>query len=280
MGLVAAGVLSAACSAGTSPPAVSLPASVATSPSPAAAVGIGPQLQTVTQQLDASIDAWRAGGGTMSWPPPTPLVVQAVTQQKIFGTLGLHPQLLAAVLPHLPGDLRVQTQANATAAARLLSLITPSTHHVTLKTQAPPPAGVLLDYFKQAQQRFGVPWEILAAVNLVESRFGRVVSNSSAGAQGPMQFIPATWAAYGLGGDVHDPHDAIMGAANYLHASGSPGDDAGALYHYNPAPAYVRAVMLYAHEMMRDPRTYYAYYNWQVFTLTPHGLVQLTGPGR
>ena len=59
-----------------------------------------------------------------------------------------------------------------------------------------------------------------AAVNLVESAFGRVGNTSSAGAQGPMQFLPATWKAYGLGGDIHSPRDAVLGAGNYLHQSG------------------------------------------------------------
>jgi hypothetical protein len=54
-----------------------------------------------------------------------------------------------------------------------------------------------------------------AAVNFVESAFGRVRSSSSAGVQGPMQFLPSTWAAHGLGGDVHDPRDAGLGAANW-----------------------------------------------------------------
>jgi membrane-bound lytic murein transglycosylase B len=94
-----------------------------------------------------------------------------------------------------------------------------------------------------------------------------------------MQFIPSTWKAYGLGGDVHDPHDAIMGAANYLHASGAPGDDARALYAYNPSDAYVRAVMIYERRMMADPLAFYAYYNWQVFVATPTGDKRLTGPG-
>ena len=56
-----------------------------------------------------------------------------------------------------------------------------------------------------------------------------------------MQFMPATWAAYGLGGDVQDPRDAILGAANYLHANGAPGEPRRALYHYNPSQLYVEA---------------------------------------
>lgn len=279
-------VVAASCSGSSSPPASSEPPAASAespgargTPSANTPASLAAQLQTVDTQLDRSIDTWKAAGGTTSWPPPSSLVLQAVTEQRIFGTLALHPALLREVLPTLSGGLRAETLANATAAAKLLSLVQPSSHAVTFKTRAPLPADTLLADFRAAQARFGVPWQVLAAVNLVESRFGRVISNSSAGAQGPMQFIPATWAAYGLGGDVHDPHDAILGAANYLHASGAPGSLATALYHYNPAPEYVHAVLLYAHEMMRDPRTFYAYYNWQVFVLTPQGLEQLTGPG-
>ncbi len=90
-----------------------------------------------------------------------------------------------------------------------------------------------------------------------------------------MQFIPSTWKAYGMGGDVHDPHDAILGAANYLHASGAPGDIHRALFAYNPADLYVDAVLRFAREMARDPLAYYALYNWQVFV----GDRRLTGPG-
>jgi membrane-bound lytic murein transglycosylase B len=114
---------------------------------------------------------------------------------------------------------------------------------------------------------------------LIETRMGRIRSNSSAGAQGPMQFIPSTWAAYGLGGDVREERDAILGAANYLSASGAPSDYRQALFHYNPVSAYVTAVTGYANAMGRDPDLFYAYYNWQVFVRTTRGDVRLTGPG-
>jgi membrane-bound lytic murein transglycosylase B len=94
-----------------------------------------------------------------------------------------------------------------------------------------------------------------------------------------MQFIPSTWAAYGMGGDVHDPHDAILGAANYLHSSGSPSDDRRALFAYNHSTAYANATLRYASQMRRDPRNFYAYYSWQVFVLTTSGDRRLTGPG-
>ena len=68
------------------------------------------------------------------------------------------------------------------------------------------------------------------------------------------------------------------GVSVLLHASGATGNYRVALYRYNPVPEYVDAVMRYARQKTRDPRTFYAYYNWQVFVLTKHGLVRLTGP--
>ena len=82
-----------------------------------------------------------------------------------------------------------------------------------------------------------------------------------------------------MGGDIHDPHDAILGAANYLHASGAPGNERAALYAYNHAWPYVDAVLAYANQMAGDDHDYYAYYNWQVYVLTTSGVVRLTGPG-
>ena len=93
-----------------------------------------------------------------------------------------------------------------------------------------------------------------------------------------MQFIPSTWRRYGLGGNVHDPHDAILGAANYLHANGAPRNYRRALYRYNPSSLYVDAVLRYARRIQSDPRAYYVFYSRQVFVRTPHGLVRLTGP--
>jgi hypothetical protein len=89
---------------------------------------------------------------------------------------------------------------------------------------------------------------ILAAINSVESGFGANTGPSSAGAEGPMQFIPSTWAAYGVDGagdgtrDITNPADAIFAAANYLHASGAPGDWHAAILAYNHAEWYVAEV--------------------------------------
>ena len=117
-------------------------------------------------------------------------------------------------------------------------------------------------------------------MNIVESGFGRLRNDSTAGAQGPMQFLPSTWRAYGMGGDVHDPHDAILGAANYLRASGAPRSYRRALYAYNPSGLYVSAVLRYARRMAASRRGYFNLYAWQVFVRTPSRDIRLTGPGR
>ena len=134
---------------------------------------------------------------------------------------------------------------------------------MTLHLDPAPPAGQLLADYHLAQSRFGVRWQTLAAVNLVESAFSRVGNTSSAGAQGPMQFLPATWKAYGLGGDIHSPRDAVLGAGNYLHQSGAPADERRALFAYNHSSLYVRAVQAYAHAMARDRLGFLTLYAWE-----------------
>ena len=86
----------------------------------------------------------------------------------------------------------------------------------------------LMPLYVSAEQQYGVPWSLLAAINSIESGFGTNMGPSSAGAMGPMQFMPATWSQYGVDGngdgqkDIMDPEDAIPGAAKYLKASGAP----------------------------------------------------------
>jgi hypothetical protein len=258
-----------------SPPAF-LPAPDA--PIPTDPAQLAAALVEVTTALRASIDAWR-NDGDVAGPIPEPVVLQALYQQRLYRTLPRNPSLSAATLPRLPRWLRGEAGAVVKAAALLFGLTRPISKPSTFRTGAPEPAGVLLRYYREAERKFGIDWEILAALNYVESKFGRVKSTSYAGAQGPMQFIPSTWAAYGMGGDIDDPHDAILGAANYLRQSGAPGDYRQALYAYNHAWEYVDAVLLYAGRMRHDIRNYFAFYNWQVFVLTTKGDQRLTGPG-
>ena len=263
----------------------STPSAVTGSKPPAPDAAIPSEPRVLAQALDVgtrglyeAIDAWLARDPQAQRSPES-VELRALYQQRITRVLAREPALAERVIARLPHDVGSVTSANVEASERLFSHARPVKDATVLKVTPPEPAGTLLAYYREAEERFGVAWEVLAAVNSIESRFGRVRSASYAGARGPMQFIPSTWDAYGLGGDVHDPHDAILGAANYLAASGAPEDYRGALYHYNPVHDYVAAVMLYAKQMMRDSRTYYAYYHWQVFVFTKRGDVRLTGPG-
>ena len=135
----------------------------------------------------------------------------------------------------------------------------------------PPPIPELMSYYKEAEATFGVPWYFLASINLIETRMGRIRGDSSAGAQGPMQFIPSTWAAYGNGGDVNSYHDSILAAARYLKAAGAPGDMDRAIFAYNHSAFYVAAVKDYGEAMHTDPTAYNGFYGWQVYYPTLDG---------
>jgi hypothetical protein len=232
----------------------------------------------VTKALLASIDRWRGTGGVFG-RPPAEIVLRALYQQRICRTLAGDPKLASATLARLPPDVRPIPQSVVAASALFQGLVRPVSNLAAFRTGPPEPAGILLRYYREAERRFGIDWEVLAALNYIESKFGRVKSTSYAGAQGPMQFIQSTWEAYGMGGDVQDPHDAILGAANYLHHSGAPQSYRQALYAYNHSRPYVDAVLLYARLMQRDIRNYFAMYNWQVYVLTTKGAKRLTGPG-
>jgi membrane-bound lytic murein transglycosylase B len=195
-------------------------------------------------------------------------------QQQAYHLLAAHPDWVPAVLSAVPASVRPAVQANITAAQQIDTLNGTSSALPHWRIIAPPASDVLLGYYREAQQAYGVQWQYLAAINLIETNMGRIQGLSSAGAQGPMQFMPATWASYGRG-DVNNPHDAILAAGRYLKAHGAPSNMGKAIYAYNPSMLYVRAVQLYAQEMFANARTFYAYYNWQVYVPTDNGDVLL-----
>jgi len=201
----------------------------------------------------------------------------ALYEQRLVIVLTERRRLADAVLRRLPARV-AQPLRNELLARRELARLSTPRPRSAFRTGPAEPAARLRVYYGEAQRRFHVAWYVLAAVNSVESAFDKLRNASTAGAQGPMQFIPSTWRAYGLGGNVHDPHDAILGAANYLHANGAPRDYARALFHYNPSRLYVDAVLRYARWIRDDPRAYLVLYSRQVFVRTPRGLVRLTGP--
>ncbi|CAB4911902.1 unannotated protein [freshwater metagenome] len=110
----------------------------------------------------------------------------------------------------------------------------------------------LLPIYQAAGAQYGVPWEILAAINEIETDYGRNLNVSSAGAQGWMQFMPATWKGYGVDAngdkqaDPYNPVDAIFAAARYLRAAGAEKNIKKAIFAYNHANWYVDSVLLRA----------------------------------
>ena len=129
----------------------------------------------------------------------------------------------------------------------------------------PEPADKLLSYYRKAEAATGIEWEVLAAVNLVETGMGRIDGVSVANAQGPMQFLPTTWAEPGIGaGSIRDPHDAIQAAARYLVRRGGLQDIRRGLWGYNNSDYYGRAVLLYASLMREDPAAYTGLYHWEI----------------
>jgi murein DD-endopeptidase MepM/ murein hydrolase activator NlpD len=110
----------------------------------------------------------------------------------------------------------------------------------------------LLPIYQAAGIQYGVRWEVLAAINEIETDYGRNLNVSTAGAVGWMQFMPSTWRAYGVdanGDEIQDPYnpaDAIFAAARYLRAAGADTDLRKAIFAYNHADWYVDSVILRA----------------------------------
>jgi membrane-bound lytic murein transglycosylase B len=242
--------------------------------------GLAKALTQAHDAVDRDVDAWRTEGDPAKGGAPEPLQIEALYQQRIYRHIARRPKTARRTLRRLPPRIRGRATLTTNALKSLfaLSAQTKITRRSSLRIGRAQPADKLMDHYRDAQRRFRVGWHVLASVNLVETGFNRLRNDSVAGAQGPMQFIPSTWKAYGMGGDVHDPRDAIMGAANYLRASGAPGDYRRALYAYNPSRLYVSGVLNHARRMIRDRRAFYAYYAWQIFVRTPNGERRLTGP--
>lgn len=192
----------------------------------------------------------------------------ALAQQVAYRQLGDHPEWDAAVADALPPALVPVAQSHAAARRDLRALGgAPPTEMPAWRIVPPEPAGDLLAWYREAEAAFGIPWPYLAAINLVETGMGRIRGTSVAGAQGPMQFMPATWEAYGEG-DVNDPRQAILAAARYLHANGAPDDIAGALWNYNHSDRYVRAVQRYADLIAEHDGAFAGFHGWGVWYRT------------
>jgi hypothetical protein len=149
---------------------------------------------------------------------------------------------------------------------------TKSNPSLTIASPTPAPLGVpsflisqfeippfLLPIYQACGTQYGIPWQVLASINKIETGFGTNLNVSTAGAVGWMQFLPSTWKAYGLDAngdgrkDPYNPVDAVCAAARYLKAAGGDTDLRRAIFAYNHATWYVDEVILYAQQYGKLP---------------------------
>jgi membrane-bound lytic murein transglycosylase B len=232
-------------------------------------------LTATTRRLRDALKGWDPADAV-----PRDVTYLALHHQRTLRLMAARRRLGDATLARLPRDVRGEARDTVLGRRHLAAIPRSPGRLPRVRVTSAAPAAELRRHYAEAQRRFGVHWSILASINFVESAFGRVRSASEAGARGPMQFLPATWRAYGMGGDIDEPRDAILAAANYLRRAGAPGDLDRALFAYNHSTSYVRAIRRFARRMRADERAFLAYYAWQVFVRTPTGIRQLTGPGR
>jgi membrane-bound lytic murein transglycosylase B len=274
-------VLVAGCAQDAGSPAPDRPDRPATRPS-AEAVDPpepAPQLPRRTRTPDQLVSQLVAAERTIADPRarPAELAAAGQAQQLAYRVLGRRPAWDQRVRRTVPPRLLPAVTANVRARREFRSMHSDLSPTLPAwRIVPPPPARALLRFYRAAEREFGVGWEYLAAINLVETGMGRIRGTSVAGAQGPMQFLPSTWARYGEG-DINSPRDAIAAAARYLAANGFTrhGGIPGALWRYNNHAAYVRGVTLLAQRMERDPRAFLGYYHWQIYYVTTEGDVLL-----
>jgi hypothetical protein len=162
-----------------------------------------------------------AGSGALATPTPTPT-----------------PTATATPAP-APAPTATATPAPAAPAVGIPNLLLE-------RFEIPP---FLLPIYQAAGVEYGVRWEVLAAINEIETGYGRNLNVSTAGAVGWMQFLPSTWKDYGLDAnrdgyaDPYNPVDAIFSAARYLRAAGADRDLRAAIFAYNHADWYVNSVV-------------------------------------
>ena len=217
----------------------------------------------VAQLLVAVEEALRS-----SFTDPAELPALGHQQQVIYRVLSHKTALANQVRPSIPPRWLSVYDRHLAARREFLAMHRGGKKPDTLpawRIVQPEPPENLIRYYKQAEQATGIEWEVLAAVNLVETGMGRIDGVSVANAQGPMQFLPTTWAEAGIGkGNIRDPHDAIQAAARYLVRRGGLKDIRKGLWGYNNSDHYGRAVLLYASMIKEDPRAYTGLYHWEI----------------
>ena len=184
----------------------------------------------------------------------------------LAGDPGLEQQVLRRLPPGRDAGL-ADAVAAVRAVGRLAGIADPGQLKVrrTRRFADSEPIEALLGYYHSAASREGLDWTYLAAINYIESDFGRLNGPSGAGALGPMQFLPATWREYGAGGDILSSRDSIAAAARFLRRNGAPGDYGRALLSYNHDSDYVAAVQAFAAALRSDGLWLTRLYYWSTF---------------
>ncbi|OBF81200.1 lytic transglycosylase [Mycobacterium sp. 852002-51163_SCH5372311] len=209
--------------------------------------------------------------------PEGALVSAALRQQAAYRAIGRHPEWEATARGKIPASLVGAYDRNVSARHHLTALNRGEAKDTlpAWRIESPAPADVLLGLYHDAEAASGVGWNYLAAINLVETGFGRIIGPSTAGAQGPMQFLPSTFASYGNGGDIASPHDSILAAGRFLAANGFASDHDRAIFAYNHSGEYVGAINDYAAVLAGDPAAFAGYYRWDIYYFTTSGDVLL-----
>jgi membrane-bound lytic murein transglycosylase B len=267
----------AGCSQPPVPPAAAAPApstTIAVAASPNTPQGAQPRLAADPAQLADELVADEHALRDPSTAEPA-LTAAAHRQQAAYRAIGRHPEWDATTRSRIPAAL-LNTYDRNIDARRQLDAMTPARSTLPAWRIVPPaPADQLLGFYHEAESQTGVSWNYLAAINFIETRLGSIDGVSTADAQGPMQFLPSTFAGYGQGGDIHSPHDSIIAAGRYLAANNFANDRDHAIYRYNHANQYVRAVDQYAALIADDPAAFESYYRWDVYCRTNAGDVLL-----